>query len=69
MPMPTYIYETIPQSDSEEPIQSEIRQRMADEPLVTHPETGQPVQRVITGGLPLSPKKSGCSEAKKCDCR
>ena len=48
--MPTYEYETIPQTDSERPMQFEIWQRMAEEPLTAHPETGQPVRRIISGG-------------------
>jgi len=43
--MPTYDYETIPQSESEEPTRFEVWQRMADEPLTEHPETGQPIHR------------------------
>ena len=68
--MPTYVYETIPQSDSEEPIQFEIVQRMTEAALEEHPETGQPVQRVISGGLaPILSSKSGCCEAtSKCSC-
>lgn len=56
--MPTYEYETMPQSESEKPTQFEIRQRMADDPLTEHPETGQPVRRVISGGLSILSKKS-----------
>lgn len=49
--MPTYTYETIP-AQPEDPVERfEIRQSMADEPLATHPETGKPIRRVITGGL------------------
>ena len=49
--MPTYIYETIPQTENERPQRFEIRQSMNDKPLRRHPDTGQPVQRVITGGF------------------
>ena len=66
-PMPTYEYETIPQTDSERPMQFEIWQRMAEEPLTAHPETGQPVRRIISGGLSSISKKSACC-ASKCDC-
>jgi predicted nucleic acid-binding Zn ribbon protein len=45
--MATYIYET-----TAEPIRRyEIQQSMKDEPLTKHPETGEPIQRVITGGF------------------
>ncbi|MEM8670420.1 MAG: zinc ribbon domain-containing protein [Planctomycetota bacterium] len=58
--MPTYVYETIPKDECEEVTQFEVFQRMADDALTHHPETGQPVRRVITGGLnPISSKKSG----------
>ena len=47
--MPTYIYET---TDPKKPVRHfEIRQSMKDEPLRVHPETGEPVRRVISGGL------------------
>lgn len=49
--MATYTYETIPQQPGEEPMRFEVRQSMRDAPLKVHPETGVPVQRVITGGL------------------
>ena len=47
--MPTYVYET---TDSAKPVRHfEIRQSMKDEPLAKHPETGDPIRRVISGGL------------------
>lgn len=48
--MPTYIYETIPESENEEPVQFELQQSMKDVPLTKHPETGMPVHRLISGG-------------------
>ena len=48
--MPTYTYESIP-SDGTAPRRFEVVQRMSDEPLREHPETGEPVRRIITGGL------------------
>lgn len=48
--MPTYVYETIPQSSTEEPQRFEIKQSIKDAPLSSHPQTGRPVRRVITGG-------------------
>lgn len=48
--MATYIYETIPLSENEEPVRFEYQQSMKDEPLTRHPTTGKPVKRVITGG-------------------
>ena len=49
--MATYVYETIPTRTGEKPEQFEVRQSMNDRPLTRHPETGQPVRRVISGGL------------------
>ena len=47
--MPIYVYET---TGSDKPVQRfEVTQSMKDEPLRTHPETGEPVRRVISGGL------------------
>lgn len=45
----TYVYET---TDPEKPVRRfEVNQSIKDEPLRTDPETGEPVRRVITGGL------------------
>jgi len=48
--MPTYVYESIP-SDGGEPERFEIVQGMNEAPLTAHPETGEPVRRIVTGGL------------------
>ena len=48
--MPTYIYETIPKKKGQKPKRFEMVQKMKDKPLKKHPKTGEPVQRVITGG-------------------
>jgi len=48
--MPTYVYETIPASADEEPQRFQLRQSMSEPALTTHPESGVPVRRVITGG-------------------
>ncbi|MEM1058685.1 MAG: zinc ribbon domain-containing protein [Verrucomicrobiota bacterium] len=63
--MPTYIYETIPLDESEEPECFEHYQSIHAEPLTRHPETGERVRRVITGGIFIS-KKSGLSTGKCC---
>ena len=52
--MATYIYETVPQDKEEQPHRFEWQQSMKDAPLSSHPETGQPVRRVITGGYGFS---------------
>ncbi len=44
--MPVYVYEVIP-ADGSAGERFEVVQSMKDAPLSTHPETGQPVRRVI----------------------
>ena len=56
--MPTYVYETVPSDPSQAPVRFEIDQRMRDPALTKHPETGEPVRRVISGGLGFI----GCEE-------
>jgi predicted nucleic acid-binding Zn ribbon protein len=57
--MATYIYETIPSSQDEATERFEIQQSMNDAPLTTHPESGVPVKRVITGGYGFNVSGSG----------
>ncbi len=49
--MTTYAYETIPQTPGATPGYFEIKQSMMDAPLTAHPETGEPVRRIILGGF------------------
>lgn len=49
--MTTYVYETIPQQVGVKPRCFEVKQSMNDRPLTEDPETGEPVRRVIMGGL------------------
>jgi predicted nucleic acid-binding Zn ribbon protein len=61
--MATYVYETVPAS-AEGPVRTyEIRQSMKDDALTTHPETGEPIRRIITGGLGImtSGKNAGAA--------
>ena len=51
--MPTYVYETIPSDPSIAPRRFEVFQKMSDAPLAADPETGDPVKRIITGGIGL----------------
>jgi predicted nucleic acid-binding Zn ribbon protein len=44
--MPTYVYQVIT-DDGSEGETFEVVQRMTDQPLTNHPETGQPVKRVV----------------------
>ena len=45
-----YVYETIPKKKGQKPKRFEVEQSMKEDPLTKHPETGEPVKRVITGG-------------------
>jgi predicted nucleic acid-binding Zn ribbon protein len=56
--MTTYVYETIPPHDGGQPKRFEVRQSMHDAPLTRHPETGEPVRRVIAGGLGFIAQKA-----------
>ncbi|QSR88969.1 zinc ribbon domain-containing protein [Methylacidiphilum caldifontis] len=49
--MITYVYETIPSQEGGEVKRYEIEQSIHDAPLTHHPQTGEPIQRVITGGM------------------
>jgi len=51
--MATYVYETIPAKAGENPHRFELVQSMKDAPLQRHPDTGEPVRRVVTGGFGL----------------
>ncbi len=55
--MTTYVYETIPQKKGEKPKVFEYRQSMTEKALTHHPETGEPVHRIISGGYGLMGKK------------
>ncbi len=50
--MPTYTYQTVPSAETQ-PERFEWRQPMSEPALTTHPVTGVPVERVISGGLGL----------------
>jgi hypothetical protein len=51
--MATYVYETIPRQPGEAPQRFEVVQSMKDAPLARHPDTGEPVRRIISGGFGL----------------
>jgi predicted nucleic acid-binding Zn ribbon protein len=52
--MATYVYET---TDPAQPVRHfELQQSMKDAPLTRHPETGEPIRRVITGGYGVTSK-------------
>ncbi|HRJ73501.1 MAG TPA: hypothetical protein PLS03_14850 [Terrimicrobiaceae bacterium] len=69
--MPTYIYETVPSKKGTKPKRFEIRQSIKDAPLSRHPETGEPVKRVIAGGVGLltsSGSSAGHTHTPSCGC-
>jgi len=79
--MTTYVYETIPRRPGETPERFEVLQSMQDAALTRHPDTGQPVRRVISGGFGLmgvgssSPSRpqvargsGGCGCGGACSC-
>jgi len=49
--MTTYVYETIPQRAGEKPRYFEIKQNMNAAALTKHPDTGEPIRRVVLGGF------------------
>ncbi len=64
--MPIYVYETIPNGNHQRAKTYEIRQSMKDDALTRHPDTGEPIRRVMTGGygfISHGEPKSGSSEA------
>ncbi len=65
--MATYVYETIVK-EGEETKQYEISHSMMDDALTKHPETGEPIERIILGGTGMmggsksepAPSSGGC---------
>ena len=65
--MPTYVYETI--TETETPECFEIKQSIHDAALTHHPETGKPVRRVILAGNLLTKSGSSApSSSGSCGC-
>lgn len=65
--MVTYVYET---TSADKPVRRfEVMQSMKDEPLRVHPESGEPVRRVISGGLGvLVPGAAAAAQTKRGTC-
>lgn len=67
--MTTYVYEAIPQIPDENRRFFEIKQRMNDAPIAKHPETGEPIRRVVLGGIGvLISKLTSETAASSCGC-
>ena len=70
-----YIYET---TDPAKPARRfEISQSMKDAPLLVHPETGEPIRRVVLGGFGVlssgkagsnAPASGGSCRGPSCGC-
>jgi predicted nucleic acid-binding Zn ribbon protein len=57
--MTTYVYETVPAKAGEKPRYFELKQSMNAKPFAKHPETGEPIRRVVLGGFGVLSGKSG----------
>ena len=75
--MTTYVYETIAAKSGEKSRYFEIKQNMSDAALAKHPETGEPIRRVVLGGFGVlssgksgdpSPSSSGSCCGPSCGC-
>jgi predicted nucleic acid-binding Zn ribbon protein len=67
--MPTYVYETIPAKRGAKPKRYEIKQSIRDAALVKHPETGEPIKRIITAGAGvLTSSQGGHTHTPSCGC-
>lgn len=64
--MPTYEYETVP-TDGRPPVRFEVKQRMSDPDLEKHPETGEPVQRVMSATFVSTSAAAARFAAPHCD--
>lgn len=76
--MPTYEYETIAKKPGQKVVRFELYQPITAQALAVHPETGQPVRRVISGGLGIFTESKlsdgpspcgagGCGAARSCE--
>ena len=67
--MTTYVYETIPSKAGQKARYCEIKQSMNEKPLTRHPETGEPIRRVVLGGFgTLSSKPAKSRSGSSCGC-
>lgn len=66
--MATYVYETIPAQPGDAVRRFEMVQSMKDAPLTRHPDTGEPVRRVIVGGFGLMEKAGPKSSPAPAPC-
>ncbi len=67
----TYIYESITGRPGEKPRHFEIQQDSEDKPLTNHPETGEPIRRVVPGLFRMQTRRIAdgggcCSRPGRC---
>ena len=67
--MTTYVYEPIHQPGGGKPRYYEIRQKMDDQPLTKHPETGEPIRRVVLGGFGTLSSRGSADSGSGCGCK
>ena len=67
--MTTYVYEPIHQNAGQKPQYYEIKQNMNDKPLTKHPETGEPIRRVVLGGFGTLSSKGSADSGSACGCK
>ncbi len=67
--MPIYVYETIPAKKGAKPKRYEIKQSIKDAAFVNHPQTGEPIRRIIAGGVGvLTSSTGGHTHTPSCGC-
>ncbi len=66
---PPFPYETIRLKAGAKPKYFEIKQSMNGAPLTKHPETGEPIRRVLLGGFGMLGSKSGSDSSSGCGCK
>jgi predicted nucleic acid-binding Zn ribbon protein len=57
--MAVYVYQTIPSKEGDPVRTYEITQSMKEEALSRHPQTGERIRRVITGGIGIMTSSKG----------
>jgi hypothetical protein len=66
--MTTCVYETIPAKPGEKPRYFEIKQNLNAAALKQHPETGEPIRRVVPGGFGTLSSKPAGNSGSACGC-
>ena len=64
--MTTYVYEFTSAKTGETPRYIEIKQGMNDPALTKHPDTGEPIRRVIFGGYAALSSASDTGASSSC---